>query len=226
MFTISVGPTCTGWILGGLTLSWSRLRRIMSFGICVFMWKINRRFGAVYCSHSPPRRRRQQILSKSEWIPTGRRGVQSQNSVFFRWELLAAFPDLVCCNHPTVADALCIAVWMWNATFYLRSCRQCPCCSWIYQDNQPNYLLFTVRNWANLEKIISENKSYETGNLIYCTNEISPSNYHANVRPTANERSAMQYTFIHSSLITGAASCGAVQGWRMSVRPIVWEMKA
>jgi len=98
MFTISVGPTCTGWILGGLTLSWSLLRKILSFGICVFVWIINRRFGAVCCSHIPPRRWRQQILSKSEWIPTGRRGVQSQNSVFFRWELLATFPDLVCCN--------------------------------------------------------------------------------------------------------------------------------
>jgi hypothetical protein len=91
-FTISVGPTCTGWILGGLRLSWSRLRRILSFGICVLIWKINRRFGAVVCSHSPPRRWRHQILSKSEWIPTGRRGAQSQNFVFLRWVLLAAFP--------------------------------------------------------------------------------------------------------------------------------------
>lgn len=72
-----------------------------------------------------------------------------------------------------------------------------------------------------MEEIISENISQQTGILIYCINEISPSNYHANVSLAANERCAMQYTFIYSSLITGAVSCGAVQGWRISVRLIV-----
>jgi hypothetical protein len=59
---------------------------------------------------------------------------------------------------------------------------------------------------------MSENKSYEIGNLIYSINEISPSNYRGNVSPAANERCGMQYTFIYSSLITGAIRCGAVKG--------------